>query len=100
MAEVAGLALGAATIPTLFSACLDLAEQIIDARNVGSDYEEAYTKQMLLSIRLRKCGAKRIILEKLQPTPGSDYYSEWDAANRALCHIQGLLKKTNDLHIR
>lgn len=100
MAEVAGLALGAITLPTIFSSCLELADKIRDARNVGTDYEDAYSKHMLLLVRFRKCGTRHIILQQMEPTPGDERSLESEAIRRALYQIYLLLKKTHDLHDR
>ena len=56
MAEAAGLALGAISLSGLLSTCIELADYISLARNVGSDYEISYTKFLLLRSRLSSSG--------------------------------------------
>ena len=56
MAELAGLTLGVASLGGLFTNCVELAEFISLARNMGSDYEASYTKFLLLRSRLVACG--------------------------------------------
>lgn len=100
MAEVAGLVLGAITLPTIFSSCLELADKISDARNLGRAYEDAYTKHLLLSVRLRNCGTKYRFLQQTQPAPDSECFLESEAVRRAICHIYRLLEETYDLQNR
>ena len=52
MAEVAGLALGAISLASLCSSCIELADYITLASNLGRDFEVAFTKFLLLKTRL------------------------------------------------
>ncbi|ETN40167.1 uncharacterized protein HMPREF1541_04443 [Cyphellophora europaea CBS 101466] len=97
MAEVAGLVVGGAGLLTLFSTCLELAEQIQSARSVGDDYEEACTQLMFLADRLKRC-QKQQASRELNPTP--EHESQRVLVARALCHIEKLLQKIEPLHNR
>lgn len=99
MAEAAAdLAIGAITLPTVLSSCIELAKQISAASNVERDYTQALTELMLLSKRLRNWVKRRTILSQADPLPDTESYSDIDVANRALYHIQCLMDKASRLH--
>jgi Prion-inhibition and propagation len=102
MAEVAGLALGVVSVAGLFSGCVELAEYISLARNVGGDYEASYTKFLLLRSRLVACGEH--IRPILEDQTGRDYKvlpEIWDRGEysivRSILAIKDLLENVQAL---
>lgn len=100
MAEAVGIAIGLAGLMTLYDSCIELAEQIELARNIGTDYEEAYTKLLSLKARLRECGRKRVFQNQPHAFPELDatYREEFNLAQRALVQIKRLLENADTFH--
>lgn len=99
MAEVAGLAVGVASLGSLFSTCVELAEYISLARKMGSDYEASYTKFLLLRSRLVASGTQlKIAMGEQSRYSISDRNGDWQSiAIRCLLAIKGLLEDVNGL---
>ncbi|KAG9249101.1 prion-inhibition and propagation-domain-containing protein [Calycina marina] len=96
MAEAAGLVLGGVSVVSLFSSCIELAEYVDLARNLGPDYEAAYTKFLLLRSRLIASGSKLQLVLAEQATHASSERCEFAAA-RSLVAIKGLLENVGNL---
>lgn len=56
MAETAGLVIGAVSLATLFSTCVDCLDYVSRARNSGKDFKNAMTKFDMLEARLKAWG--------------------------------------------
>ncbi len=100
MAEIAGLAVGVASLGSLFSNCIELAEYISLARNMGADYEASYTKFLILRSRLVASGTQlRGSLEnENQARVATGSGRDWqEAACRILVAIKALLENVKGL---
>ena len=101
MAELAGLTLGVASLGGLFSNCVELAEYVSLARNMGSDYEASYTKFLLLRSRLLACGEQ--LSNILDDRSGGDggRSDDWERRRhevaRSLLTIKRLLENVTGL---
>ena len=56
MAEAAGLAVGAVSLASLFSACIECMDYVSRARNYGKDFKNVMTKFDMLEARLKAWG--------------------------------------------
>lgn len=99
MAEAAGLALGVVSISALFSTCVELADYIKLASNLGSDYEATYTKFLLLKSRLVGSGSKIVLmLEDRNDRDNGECWKQYEILTaRALVAIKDLLENANKL---
>jgi Prion-inhibition and propagation len=92
MAETAGLVLGVAALASLFTDCIELAERVKLANNLGPDYEILYTKFLLLEARLMACGEQMRSL----PHCHMDHQSS-SLAQRSLVTIKHFLDNAESL---
>jgi Prion-inhibition and propagation len=99
MAEAAGLDHGAESLSGLVSSCVELTEYISLARNVGSDYEAAYTKFLLLRSRLIASGNQlNLTLEGHTVRANEDLWEPHGySAARNLLAVRDLLENSHEL---
>ena len=101
MAEAAGITLGVVSLGGMFSNCVELAEYISLARNMGSDYEASYTKFLLLRSRLVACGEQlsNILDDRSGDAGGGS--DDWEKSRhevaRSLLTIKRLLENVTGL---
>ena len=102
MAEAAGLVVGAVSLATLFSTCVELAEYIHLAQNLGREYEESYTKFLLLKLRLQAWGRSMKIGDQDVDDQFLQQLDEPErlAVGRSLVAIKGLLLTVRTLQFR
>ena len=95
MAEAVGLALGVAALASLLSDCVELANQITLARNLGSDSEIVYTRFLTLEYRLVACGDRLSLFDQSQDNqhPRLLVQRTLVAIKRILENVDGLKRK-------
>lgn len=92
MAETAGLVIGAVSLATLFSTCVDCLDYVSRARNYGKDFQNVMTKFNMLEVRLKAWG-KSLRVDK----PGNELQAlrnqwgqEQEIVGKALCRIKDI----------
>ena len=92
MAEAVGLALGVAALASLLSDCVEVANQITLAKNLGSDSEIVYTRFLTLEYRLVACGDRLSMFDQLQNNQHPRLLVQ-----RTLVAIKRILENVDDL---
>ena len=102
---IAGLALSAVSVATLFTTCIDCYSLVVAAREFGKDYELLCTELSLQKLRFFLWGesvglASRIPDAQLRPNPGLDDPVIQPTVIRTLEAIRNLLSETQEFDIR
>ena len=92
MAEAVGLALGVAALASLFSDCIELANQVTLAKNLGSDSEIVFTRFLTLEYRLFACGDRLSLFDQ-----SHDNHHLRLLAQRTLIAMKRILENVDDL---
>ena len=102
MAEAAGLAVGAVSLATLFSTCIECLDYVSRARNHGKDFKNAMTKFDMLEARLKAWG-KLLLVDK----PGNElqvlknqWEHEQEIVGKALNRIKDIFDDRQELEKR
>jgi hypothetical protein len=102
MAEAVGVAIGVLGLLSLYDTCIELAEQIELARNIGTDYQEAFTKVLSLRARLQTCGASWNKILKDNANRYSEleanFRPELDLTQKSLVEIKRLFENADTFH--
>lgn len=94
MAEVTGLVIGAVSLASLFSTCIELFDYFELGRNYAYDYHLACTKISLLKVRLEKWGLIHKVENPGHEHPGlrQHWPDEKDVVGRSLFGIKGIFE--------
>ena len=102
MAEIAGLVIGAAGVPALFTTCVECLDYVTLERNHGKDLETCIAKVAILNGRLNACGDSFSIMTTSHTSNGSS--AQWKQHNEAIAKslvgIRNCFRNEKDLEKR